>query len=438
MSKLKKIEPKNLVQEIDAKIKEAKDTSEGIKQKHIKRKVQKIEETKAVVEGGFEMKVMRLLTVALAAVLTLAVLPMNSVKGAENNLLINGGGEEGMTGWTDPDGIWEPSLNTTNHEPIEGETFFWPSKKPCAEAMMYQDVDITEYGEGTWMKLTAWLANYNQSPHDQATLQLSYLDAGGNLLNSDASQQRNPEWGQHQIDLQIPAGAVTARVSCLATRFVGQDNDAYFDDIRLVVTDRVVREVIITGDKDKVTEGETVQLSATDGVYSKASDFEWSSSYDEIATVDENGLVTVHKGGEEVWIYAKCIKTGVVGKYYVNSELGNVPEPEPEPKPEPEPEPKPEPEPEPVTDKIEVNALASVELSWAKVRNAKGYMIFELDTEDNEYKRIKTIKKASKTTCRINDLERGETYTFIVRAFRKDGQKTIYLAESEPIIVTLN
>jgi hypothetical protein len=298
------------------------------------------------------MKGKRFLTVALAAMLTFVGLPLGSVEGAEDNLRINGGGEEGMTGWTDtadrekyPDGLWEPSLNTTNHEPMEGETFFWPSKRPCTDAMMYQDVDITAYSAGTWMRLTAWLANFNQSPHDQATLQLSYLDAKDNVLASDESQQRNPEWGQHEIDLQIPDGATTARVSCIATRFVGQDNDAYFDDIRLTVTDRAVREVIITGDKDKVSEGETIQLSATDGVYSKASDFEWSSSYDAIATVDENGLVTVHKGGEEVWIYAKCIKTGVVGKYYVNSERSN-PDPEPEPEPDPEPDPEPEPEPE--------------------------------------------------------------------------------------------
>ena len=82
--------------------------------------------------------------------------------------------------------------------------------------------------------------------------------------------------------------------------------------------------------------------------------------------------------------------------------------------------------------------MASVELSWQKVKNTKGYMVFELDTETNEYDRIKTIKKASKTTCKINDLERGETYTFIVRAFKKDGGKTVYLAETEPIIITIN
>ena len=221
-------------------------------------------------------------------------IPALPVSAADSeNLLINGGGEEEMTGWTDPDDIWKPSLNTTNHDPKEGSTFFWPSKRACEYAMMYQDVEITSYKAGTWMKLSAWLANYDQSPHDQATLQLSFLDAAGNVLDSDSSQQRNPEWGFHEISLKIPEGAATARVSCIANRFVGSDNDAYFDDIRLVSTIETIHEVIITGDKDKVRAGDTIQLSATDGTYSKATDYEWSSSYDSIATVDSNGFVTI-------------------------------------------------------------------------------------------------------------------------------------------------
>ena len=286
------------------------------------------------------------------ATILLTSFPAFTVSASESkNLLINGGGEDGMTGWTDPDDIWEPSLNTTNHEPKEGETFFWPSKRACTYAMMYQDVAVGSYKAGTWMKLSAWLANYNQSPHDQATLQLSFLNASGEVLSSDSSQQRNPEWGFHEISLMIPEGALTARVSCIANRFVGSDNDAYFDDICLVTTTETINEVIITGDKEKVRPGDTVQLSATDGKYTNASDYEWSSSYDSIATVDENGLVTISTdadfAGQEVWIYAKNRYTGVIGKYYINSDKENNPEPEPSPVPSPTPSPEPSPTPSP-------------------------------------------------------------------------------------------
>ena len=51
---------------------------------------------------------------------------------AATNLLVNGSGENGMKGWTDPDHAWEPSTSGTGHNPVHGNTFFWPSKKGIA------------------------------------------------------------------------------------------------------------------------------------------------------------------------------------------------------------------------------------------------------------------------------------------------------------------
>ncbi|MBQ7506551.1 MAG: Ig-like domain-containing protein [Lachnospiraceae bacterium] len=374
------------------------------------------------------MRLKKVLAGVLAGALFLTGLPLTSIKGAEGtNLLINGSGEDGMTGWTDPDDVWMPSLYSTNHTAIDGETFFWPSKRACASATMYQDVSITAYPTGSAMRLSAWLANYNQSPHDQATLELSFIDASGNVLASDSSQQRNPEWGLHEIIMNIPSGAAKARVSCIATRFVGSDNDAYFDDIRLVTTGKAVRDVIVTGDKDKVKAGDTIQLSATDGVYSQASDFEWSSSYDQIATVDENGLVTISSDADfadqEVWIYAKCKTTGVVGKYYINSDKTNDPEPEPGPQPE-------------IEEGPEVTATVSVKLKWKAVSGAKGYVVYEYNADEGIYEELASLSK-KKTSYVVSDLALGESYSFMVRSFKKSGRKKVFSEDSNIIIINL-
>lgn len=63
---------------------------------------------------------------------------------ASTNLLINGSGEDGMKGWSDPDHAWEPSTSGTGHNPVHGNTFFWPSKKGIASTRIYQDVDVSK------------------------------------------------------------------------------------------------------------------------------------------------------------------------------------------------------------------------------------------------------------------------------------------------------
>ena len=251
---------------------------------------------------------------------------------ASENLLINGSGEEGMTGWVDEDNnLWGTNISYTNHSPIEGETFFWPCNRECSYAFMYQNVNVENFSAGTGMKLTGWLANYDQSPHDQSTLKVQIFDSENNIIYEDYSLQRNPEWHQHSLEFSLPSGASYVRVLCIATRYVGYDNDGYFDDIVLTATENRALPVTITGDKTSAKPGETIQLRATDGIYSKASDYVWSSSYDAIATVDENGLVTMNPDADsnlidaEVWIYAQNKITQVIGKYFINSERENMP-----------------------------------------------------------------------------------------------------------------
>lgn len=386
-----------------------------------------------------------------------------SAKADTVNLLINGGGEDGMNGWTDVDGCWYPDTYDTSHKAVEGETFFWPSKKTTEFTQIFQDVDITSFDAGMNLELGAYLANYDQSPHDQATLQLDILDAYGNVLASDFSIQRNPEWCYNEVNVAIPENAVTARVYLIAKRFVGLDDDAYFDAVSLKCTDIICNPVVITGDTDRAVPGDTVQLSASDGKYKKASYYEWYTSYNEIASVDENGLVTFvtdvdsELENAELVVYARNKKTDVIGKYLFNSELivpvyendtqadngqsgentgdngtgntagdngsagtgNNAGDTEPK-----------NGETVQNTDKgklepVEVFGAVAVKLTWKKAKNVTGYEIYKYNEATGKYKKIKTIKKAGTTSYTATGLKMGNTYKFKIRSYKtKNGKKT--------------
>ncbi len=239
----------------------------------------------------------------------------------DTNLLLDGECES-MTGWVDPNvDLWGPDDGEI--EPHSGLYYLWPvdgerGTEADEESYIYSDVSLVGYQPGETVSLSGFLANYDQEPHDRATLKLSLLDANGNVLAEDYRMQRDPQWREHRILLKIPTGAVTARVTLIATRFVGSDNDAYFDAINLMVTKEQYHFVTVTGDKQVAGSGETIQCSADNGVTTNPADYVWSTSYSQAATVDANGRVTM-LSDEEVGVYAKDITTGLTGVYWINS-----------------------------------------------------------------------------------------------------------------------
>lgn len=331
---------------------------------------------------------------------------------AAANLLINGSAEEGLKGWNDPQEAWGNNIGSTGHNATHGNAFFWPSRKCIAATCIYQDVNVKGVTAGTYFQLTGQLANYDQSPHDQASLILQFLDANGKVLSSDKGVQRNPKWNKHIITLPVPSGATTARVILQADRFVGNDNDAYFDNIVLTKLTGNVNKVYITGSKSKGTPGEKIQLSASDGVYKKATDYLWSSSYDAIATVDQNGLVTFAKNmdssllGKEVVIYAKNKKTGIVGHYYFNSTTPNE-----------------KPVSTTTVQPVSGFGIKKATISWPKVSSATGYKVYVY--ENNTAKLLKTFKghKTLKYTISFPAGENERTY--LVYSYKGNSKKAL-------------
>ncbi len=233
------------------------------------------------------------------------------------NLLVNPGAETGdLQGWVDPDEAWGAAAEIAPHA---GSKFFWPSRKQLEYTEMYQDIDVREEAAAIdagrlYLHLSGWLANWDQYPHDQATLAVQAQDQNGAQLLYLSRSHRNPLWARYQLDSLIPAGTRTLRVELIARRFVGADNDAYFDDLSLEVDSQApAYSVTITpqGGRAEVPVGGTLQLVAgtTGGVDAQ---YLWSSSFDAIATVDTNGLVSASQPGRFT-VQAEGTTTRAVG-----------------------------------------------------------------------------------------------------------------------------
>jgi len=221
---------------------------------------------------------------------------------AGQNLLVNPGAETGnITGWTDPDAAWGADAVITPHT---GTKFFWPARRCIPQTTLYQDVDVSVWASqidagSQYLHLSGWLANWDQYPHDQATLAIQALDSNTQQLLYLSRSHRSPAWTQYAIDARIPTGTRTLRVLLTATRFVGSDNDGYFDDLSLVVdANAPAAFVTITpaGGQPFVPVGGTLQLTAVTSGGSDSS-YVWYSSFPAVATVDANGLVSASKPG---------------------------------------------------------------------------------------------------------------------------------------------
>lgn len=258
---------------------------------------------------------------ALAAWCCLVPLAGAAVPALDVNLLVNPEAEAGNTsGWVTPERQWVVAAEITPHG---GSKFFWPGSGDVANTSMYQDVDLsglsTSIDASTlYLHLSGWLANWDQFPHDRATLSIYALDASRNTLAFRSVEHRSPTWTQYRIDQVVPAGTRTLRVVLTATRFVGIDDDGYFDDLSLVVNDRLGASVAVTNanGQSHVAVGATLPLRATT-TGGTDSGFVWSSSFEAVATVDQNGVVTGRSAGRTT-VQARGKDTAAIGTYDVS------------------------------------------------------------------------------------------------------------------------
>ena len=160
-----------------------------------------------------------------------------------DNLVSNGGGENGTTDWQITIGSIE-SLTAgecAGVNPRSGTYYLAVgglcsgNETPYSEA--YQNIDVSSFSDSidTGSKKVifgGYLSNY--AGNDQPTMNLEFLDAASNPLGSSTVLTTlNSSWTYLEATETIPALTRTIQVVLTGTRNAGTDNDSYFDDLTL-------------------------------------------------------------------------------------------------------------------------------------------------------------------------------------------------------------
>jgi len=330
--------------------------------------------------------------------------------------------EDGLvaTDWVDETGTWgcdnKNTLTSTQQEQVDGRYYCWPkitSKYPGGKGAsdgqhmsIYQDVDISNYKVGTVFELSGLIFNYNQSPHDESVLTLTYLDENGKSLGTASSRWRNPTVKRAIVTLKKPTGATRIRVTCTANGYVGKDVDGYFDDLNLIAKGTKGTSIVIFGDAS-CKPNTTTTLVAYNGSTVNPSQYTWDSSYEMYAKVDDKGKVTLtsnYKPEEGVTIYATDKKTNMTSQFYFGNKVTNAQDSVLK-----------------KTTGLKATQVGktSFVLRWTKNKDAKGYYIQKYNATKKAWDNVGTIKSKSTVTCTVKSLKRKTSYKVRVVAFTK-------------------
>jgi len=170
--------------------------------------------------------------------------PFSTVPSALSpNLLVNGGAEQGLDGWTAVEGPLEVLTDGEcgGTTPYAGDHYFGVGGVCDGEAYgeAHQDVDVSDHaaaidGSTAVVRFGGMFADWAGSDLPEA--QLVFVDAqGGELATSSRLWALTESWTQVLGHQNIPPGTRTIRFVLMGTRNDGQDNDSYFDDLNLQV-----------------------------------------------------------------------------------------------------------------------------------------------------------------------------------------------------------
>lgn len=85
--------------------------------------------------------------------------------------------------------------------------------------------------------------------------------------------------------------------------------------------------------------------------------------------------------------------------------------------------------------KVKSNKKKVVTLSWQKVSNASGYTVYMAKSKKGKFKAVKNIGNAGKNKCILKKLKSKKKLYFMVKAFKKQKGKKVYIAKSKVISV---
>jgi len=159
------------------------------------------------------------------------------------NMLINPGGEQDILGWTVVEGYMESleEYDCDGIQPHSGDYYFIVGAlcNTATYAEAYQEVDVSEFIDCIDQNLAfvnygGYLSDWGGS--DYPEFAVSFIDENGNEIGrTDNIGTYNAFWTYFSNEYQIPIGTRSMQMILMGTRYAGDDNDSYFDDLFLKV-----------------------------------------------------------------------------------------------------------------------------------------------------------------------------------------------------------
>tara|TARA_Y100001970_G_scaffold269934_1_gene363219 strand:+ start:1115 stop:3361 length:2247 start_codon:yes stop_codon:yes gene_type:complete len=159
------------------------------------------------------------------------------------NLILNPGGELGTSIWTVTQGYMEslPEYECDGIEPHTGNYYFIVGAlcNTVTYSEAYQIVDLTDYRECiedglAYIDYGGYLSNWGGDDHPE--MKIAFFNENGvQIQETDILDTYNSSWTLLRNEQQIPENTHYVKMILMGTRYAGDDNDSYFDDLFLRV-----------------------------------------------------------------------------------------------------------------------------------------------------------------------------------------------------------
>ena len=157
------------------------------------------------------------------------------------NMLINPGAEEGTLGWVVTEGYMESleAYTCDGIEPHSGDYYFIVGAlcNTVSYSEAYQELDISQYTDCidqdlAYVNYGGYLSDWGGSDYPEMTL--AFMDENGNQISQlEPFGTYNSFWTLFSEEHPIPVGTESIQMILMGTRYAGDDNDSYFDDLFL-------------------------------------------------------------------------------------------------------------------------------------------------------------------------------------------------------------
>jgi len=212
------------------------------------------------------------------------------------NLLVNPGAEQGTLGWIVTEGYME-SLEEyicDGIEPHSGDFYFIVGAlcNSVTYSEAYQEVDVSEYTDCidqnlAYVNYGGYLSDWGGDDHPEMTI--AFIDESGNEIDrAEILGTYNSYWTLLSSDYQIPIGTRTIQMILMGTRYAGDDNDSYFDDLFLKIwRDSDCMHTGILGDLNQDDMLNILDIIIMVNIILELDD------YESLADMNEDGIVNI-------------------------------------------------------------------------------------------------------------------------------------------------